>query len=181
MSEKLKIPKTLLVILVFIAILVVGIWISNSQYAGPPEKPPLEMTGNINFQVPENTLYVKNLRVKRDDLSIPVDVENFQSNYLEKVVADYGEFENEAPSFILYFDIINTTNVRYQMTEFSLSEDMQLAETQVVLSGIIEAGLEEEISSETPTNGTFVVEISCPYALSLELDGITIVVTPVTE
>lgn len=181
MSERWKFPKTLLVILIFIGVLVLGIFVANSQYAGPPEKPPLEMTGNINFQVAENTLYVKSVRVRKSDTSIPVAVENFQPAYLESVVADLGEFESEAPSFIIYFDIINTTDTAYQMTGYTLSEEMQLAEVQVALSGIIGVGNGGEITDETTTNGTFVIEISSPYALELELDGITVTVEEYVE
>ena len=172
MSAKVKLMSLISAFVLVLGIIVIGVLAVSQQ--------TLRMTGSVNFNVDDKSLYVKQVRIKQDNGTEPEPVIGFLPGYIngdfEMNIGDYsGDNANTVGSFALYFDIINTTTYDWIVSDVSLSTTLQSQNVSVSHSGDIDAGTSTEIADTTPLSGTIILTISSPNATSIDLSGITII------
>ena len=148
----------------------------------------LTMTGNVNFNIADKSLYVKQVRIKQDNNSDPQVVSDFLPGYINgEFDMNIGEFtgvnSNTLGSFALYFDIINATDIQWAIKNVTLSEQLQTENVSVSYSGVIEVNELTDTDSDGYKNfdpatkeadGTLILIITAPNSSSINLSGITI-------
>ena len=171
MSIKIKLVSLISVFVLILGIVITGVLALSQQ--------TLRMTGSVNFNVDDKSLYVKQVRIKQDNGSEPEPVIGFLPGYINgdfvMNIGNYsGDDANTNGSFALYFDIINTTTYDWFVSDVSLSSTLQSQNVSVTYSGDIDAGSSTEITDTTPLSGTIILTISSPNATSIDLSGITV-------
>ena len=171
MSAKVKLISLISAFMLVLGIIVIGVLAVSQQ--------TLRMSGSVNFNVDDKSLYVKQVRIKQDNGSEPEPVIGFLPGYINgDFVMNIGDFSgddaNTIGSFALYFDIINTTTYDWFVSDVSLSSTLQSQNVSVTYSGDIDAGSSTEITDTTPLSGTIILTISSPNATSIDLSGITV-------
>ena len=106
MSIKMKLVSLISLFILVLGIVVIGVLAASQQ--------TLTMTGSVNFNVADRSLWVKQVRIKQDNGTDPVPVTKFLPGYINGEngfnmnIGDFtGENSNTLGSFSLYFDIIN--------------------------------------------------------------------------
>lgn len=180
MSLKLKLVSAISLFVLMIGVLIIGVLAATQQ--------TITMHGNVNFEVADKSLYVKDVRLQQDMNSEPTSLDNFMPGYINgSFDMNLGKFINTYGSFALYFDIINTNDVMWTISEVQLSTVLQSQGVTVKYDGRINVGTTTEqtqITENTPIDGIFVVTIISPNSGSIDLGGITIKIsqysTPIT-
>ena len=171
MSAKVKLMSLISAFVLVLGIIVIGVLAVSQQ--------TLRMSGSVNFNVDDKSLYVKQVRIKQNNGSEPEPVIGFLPGYINgDFVMNIGDFSgddaNTIGSFALYFDIINTTTYDWFVSDVTLSSTLQSQNVSVTYSGDIDAGSSTEITDTTPLSGTIILTISSPNATSIDLSGITV-------
>ena len=104
-SLKFKLFSSLSMFVVALALLIVGVWAIG-------ETQTITMSGSVNFEIADKSLYVKDVRMQEDNNSVPYSLKE-QGKFLPGFIngnfdMNLGDFTNSYGSFALYFDIINT-------------------------------------------------------------------------
>ncbi len=149
------------------------------------------MQGNITFNVPDRSLYVKAVRYQATGEEA-IDVTSFSQGYInENFNLDLTSLSQAEPnkhgSFTLYFDIINATNMQWAIERVTLSETLISEGVTESHSGIIEVNELAETDSEgfkvfdvaTAPYDTLSLTITAPQtniANPLNLSDITITI-----
>ena len=144
----------------------------------------LTMTGSVNFNVADKSLYVKQVRIKHNNGADPQVVSDFLPGYINgNFDMNIGEHNNSTGSFALYFDIINATDTMWRISSVALSEQLQAEGVTESHSGTIEVneltdtdsdGYKNFDPSTTAIDGTLILTITAPNSSSIDLSGITI-------
>ena len=161
MSLKLKLISILALFTLMLGVLIMGVF-AVTQNIG--------LKGSISFNVPDKSLFVKDIRVQTEVTGKAETIDNFMPGYLnENFVLDLGTVESESGTIGLYFDIVNTTDLRYEITNISLPETLTSQGIIASDSGII------EVNNLTDTDGDNYKEITdvatAPY------DTLTLLIT----
>lgn len=182
MSLKMKLVSALAMMFLMVGVLIVGILGATQQ--------TLTMTGNVQFNIADKSLYVKQVRIKQDNNSEPQIVTDFMPGYIngefDMNIGDFtGVNSNTLGSFALYFDIINATDIQWAITNVTLSEQLQAENVSVSYSGIVETndivekdgdGFKIFDPAAKEKDGTLVLTITAPNSESINLSGITITI-----
>ena len=182
MSLKMKLVSALAMMFLMVGVLIVGILGATQQ--------TLTMTGNVQFNIADKSLYVKQVRIKQDNNSEPQIVTDFMPGYIngefDMNIGDFtGVNSNTLGSFALYFDIINATDNQWAITNVTLSEQLQAENVSVSYSGIVETndivekdgdGFKIFDPAAKEKDGTLVLTITAPNSESINLSGITITI-----
>ncbi len=161
--------------MLMLGVLIIGVFAATQQQ--------LTMQGSVSFNVPDKSLYVKDVRIKQDMASEPESIDSFMPGYIN------GEFnldltglteENTYGSFTLYFDMINTTDIFWQITEVDLGSLVSDGVSEEH-GGYVEVGAGEDtiINNSTKPDGTLTLTIMAPNADAdnpVVLDGIVITI-----
>ncbi len=177
MSLRVKLVSAFAMMFLMIGILIVGIFAAQQQ--------TLTMTGNVQFNINDRSLYVKQVRIKQDNSSAePQVVSDFMPGYINgEFNMNIGEYDNSLGSFALYFDIINATDDEWEITKVTLSEQLQSEQVSVTYSGIIETndiaekddnGYKIFDPETTDIDGSLILVVTAPNSSSIDLSGITI-------
>ena len=170
-SLKMKLTSALIMVALAIAMLIVGVWAAQTQ--------TLTMTGSVNFEIADKSLYVKDVKIKNDNVSDAESIDSFLPGYIN------GEFnmnlttipENTLGTFQLHFYIINTSQTAYTVT-YTLSDELQNQNISVTLqnSEIPSTTLSngENITQDTPESVILILQVSAPNMDTLDLSGITL-------
>ncbi len=179
MSLKVKLISCISLFMLMIGVLIIGVFAATQQQ--------LTMQGSVSFNVPDKSLYVKDVRIKQDMASEPKSIDSFIPGYIN------GDFSldltgitdiNTYGSFSLYFDIINTTDIQWTITDVKLPD------------ALIKAGVTEKYSGVIPTNnltdtdsdgfknfdsskevdGSLILTIIAPNSNVVDLEGIVITI-----
>ena len=134
MSLKMKLVSALAMMFLMVGVLIVGVLGATQQ--------TLTMTGNVQFNIADKSLYVKQVRIKQDNNSEPQIVTDFMPGYIngefDMNIGDFtGVNSNTLGSFALYFDIINATDIQWAITNVTLSEQLQAENVKASYSGVI--------------------------------------------
>ena len=178
MSLKMKLVSAITAMILMLGVMLTGILAAQQQ--------TLTMTGNVNFNIGDKSLYVKQVRIKQDNNSDPQVVSDFLPGYINSEFnMNIGEYSNLLGSFALYFDIINATDIQWEISEVALSEQLQGQNVSVSYSGVIGVNDLTDTDSDgyknfdpatTDIDGTFVIIITVPNSSSIDLSGITITI-----
>lgn len=182
MSLKMKLVSALAMMFLMVGVLIVGILGATQQ--------TLTMTGNVQFNIADKSLYVKQVRIKQDNNSEPQIVTDFMPGYIngefDMNIGDFtGVNSNTLGSFALYFDIINATDIQWAITNVTLSEQLQAENVKASYSGVIGVndltdtdsdGFKNFDPSTTEIDGTLILVISTTNSESINLSGITITI-----
>ena len=182
MSLKMKLVSALAMMFLMVGVLIVGILGATQQ--------TLTMTGNVQFNIADKSLYVKQVRIKQDNNSDPQLVTDFMPGYIngefDMNIGDFtGVNSNTLGSFALYFDIINATDIQWAIKNVTLSEQLQSENVSVSYSGIVETndivekdgdGFKIFDPATKEKDGTLVLTITAPNSESIDLSGITITI-----
>ena len=184
MSLKLKLISVVALFTLMLGILIMGVFAATQS---------INLTGSLNFNIPDRSLYVKDIRIKQDLNEEPVSLEGFMPGYLNSnYTLDLTNVTetNTYSSFTLYFDVINTTESMWEIKNVTLPTTLE--EQGVFVSGY--SGRVEVNSTLTDANGdsykeitdvanttysTLTISISNPNASidnPLSLDGIVITI-----
>ena len=184
MSLKVRLISVLALFMLMLGILIMGVFAASQQ---------LTLNGSINFNIQDRSLYVKDVRIKHDmSDSQPQSIDAFTPGYINQGFAlDLKEISqtNTYGSFTLYFDVINTTELMWEIKNVTLPTTLE--EQGVFVSGF---GGRVEVNDLTDTNddgykeitnittapySTLTISISNPNASAenpLLLDGISITI-----
>lgn len=178
MSLKMKLVSAITAMILMLGVMLTGILAAQQQ--------TLTMTGNVNFNIGDKSLYVKQVRIKQDNNSDPQVVSDFLPGYINSEFnMNIGEYSNLLGSFALYFDIINATDIQWEISEVALSEQLQGQNVSVSYSGVIGVNDLTDTDSDdyknfdpatTDIDGTFVIIITVPNSSNIDLSGITITI-----
>lgn len=178
MSLKMKLVSAITAMILMLGVMLTGILAAQTQ--------TLTMTGNVNFNIADKSLYVKQVRIKQDNNSDPQVVSDFLPGYINSEFnMNIGEYSNSLGSFALYFDIINATDSQWEITRVTLSEQLQADNVSVSYSGIVatndiaekdEYGFKIFDPATKEKDGTLILIISAPNSTSINLSGITITI-----
>ena len=186
MSIKMKLVSLISLFILVLGIVVIGVLAASQQ--------TLTMTGSVNFNVADRSLWVKQVRIKQDNGTDPVPVTEFLPGYINGEngfnmnIGDFtGENSNTLGSFSLYFDIINTTDIQWAISNVTLSSELQSQGVTTSYSGVISAGTltsSDQITQDTELSGTLILTISAPnlsVGEAIDLSGITITIEEYVE
>ena len=179
MSLKIKLISCISLFMLMIGVLIIGVFAATQQQ--------LTMQGSVSFNVPDKSLYVKDVRIKQDMASEPTSIDGFSPGYIN------GDFtldltgitdENTYGSFSLYFDIINTTDIQWTIVDVSLPETLESAGVSASYSGVIatnnltdtDSDGYKNFDSNTPIDGTLILTIIAPNSDIVYLEGIVITI-----
>ena len=170
--------------MLMIGVLIIGVYAATQQQ--------LTMQGSVSFNVPDKSLYVKDVRIKQDMASEPTSIDGFLPGYIN------GDFtldltgitdENTYGSFSLYFDIINTTDIQWTIKGVELPTALRDAGVSASYSGVIATNNLTDTDSDgyknfdasTPIDGSLILTITAPNSSSVNLEGIVITIDEYIE
>ena len=182
MSLKMKLVSALAMMFLMVGVLIVGVFAAQTQ--------TLTMTGNVQFNIADKSLYVKQVRIKQDNNSEPQIVTDFMPGYIngefDMNIGDFtGVNSNTLGSFALYFDIINATDIQWAIKNVTLSEQLQAENVSVSYSGIVETndivekdgdGFKIFDPAAKEKDGTLILTITAPNSSSVNLEGIVVTI-----
>ncbi len=169
MSLKIKLISCISLFMLMLGLVIVGVFAATQT---------LSISGNVNFVVADKSLYVKEARIKMNNESNEEPLQNFIPGYINgNINLNVGDITNTSGGFSLYFDIINTSDIAWEISGVEISQELQQQSVGVTYSGSVSVGTTTEntqITEDTPIDGTLVVTITAPNSSSIDLSGITI-------
>lgn len=169
MSARMKLVSCIGAFMLVLGLVVVGVLAASSE--------TITMNGSVQFQVNDKSLFVKDVRMQETG-SEEIDISDFTPGYIN---GDFnftvGDFENNRGSFTLYFDIINTTTTRYDVSvDYSGLSD--IAGLEINVSDQIPANLEAitTINDETPISTSLSLTIVNPNLATIDLSKVIITI-----
>ena len=165
-SLKVKLVSIVSAFILALSLLIVGVWaVGEAQH--------INLSGSVNFTISDNTLYIKDIRVRDEgDLTGQgTTIDNFLPGFVNgDIDLDLGERTADT-SFTLLFDVINTTT-----TDYRASTVLTIPNATLSVSGTIagDGVAPSEITNSTPISGTIVMTVTVQSAGTVSLDGIVI-------
>ena len=179
MSLRLKLVSAITAMILMLGVMLTGILAAQQQ--------TLTMTGNVNFNIGDKSLYVKQVRIKQDNNSDPQVVSDFLPGYINgEFNMNIGEYSNSLGSFALYLDIINATDIQWAVSNVEVS----VPNVTVSHSGVIATndltdtdsdGYKNFDPSTKEADGTLILVITAPNTGILDLSSITITLDEYVE
>ncbi len=170
MSIKMKLLSCLSAFVLMLSIMLVGVYAITHS---------IKLSGSINFQISDRSLWVKDVRIS-NDIYTEVSIDGFMPGYIN------GEFNlgipsivNQYGSFTLYFDIINTTQIP-QHVSVDYSGLSSISGLEISVTPDIAGNSEEltTITSDTPVTTTLQLIVTNPNAAEINLSQIVININP---
>lgn len=165
-SLKVKLVSIVSAFILALSLLIVGVWaVGEAQH--------INLSGSVNFTISDNTLYIKDIRVRDEgDLTGQgTTIDNFLPGFVNgDVDLDLGERTADT-SFTLLFDVINTTTTEYKASTVSTIPNATLSVSGTIAGDGIAPS---EITNSTPISGTIVMTVTVQSAGVVSLDGIVI-------
>ncbi len=179
MSLKIKLISCISLFMLMVGVLIIGVFAATQQQ--------LTMQGSVSFNVPDKSLYVKDVRIKQDMASEPTSIDSFMPGYIN------GDFTldlsgitgtNTYGSFSLYFDIINTTDIQWTIKDVELPTALRDAGVSASYSGVIptndltdtDSDGYKNFDSNTPIDGSLILTITAPNSSTINLEGIVVTI-----
>ena len=183
-SVKVKLISLIAMICLVAGIMLVGIFAAQTQQ--------IKLNGQVNFEIADKCLYVKDVRMQDDNNSSPYSLSEqgkFMAGYVNgEFNMNLGNFTNTYGSFALYFDIINTVDEMsgetFAYTVESTTTQSGVNITTVILdnngssiSQIPQGTVKPlEITSSTPISATIKITVGGTQGVSVDLSQITITI-----
>ena len=180
-SVKVKLISLIAMICLVAGIMLVGIFAAQTQQ--------IKLNGQVNFEIADKSLYVKDVRLQADMNSEPESISTFMPGYVNgEFNMNLGNFTNTYGSFDLYFDIINivdeTSGETFAYTASSSTTQGGVTVTTTILdnngssiSQIPQGTVKpSEITSSTPISATIKITVGGTQGVSVDLSQITITI-----
>ena len=180
MSLKVKLISLISLFILMLGTVIIGVLAASSQ--------TLTMTGSVQFNVGDKSLYVKDVKIQQDSSGELINIPEFEPGYINgNFDMDIGDFNtennnaNNHGSFRLYFYIINTTDSAYY-AEVELSETLVNQGVSATASGeitpttIAEVNGNIVIDETTEHNGIVTLTIIAPNSYNIDLNDILITI-----
>ncbi len=148
-SLRMKLFTGVSFFVIALALLIVGVWaVGESQ--------TITMSGSVNFEIADKSLYVQDVRMQEEQNSEPYSLKA-QGKFIPGFIngnfyINLGDFTNTYGSFALYFDIINTMDETTGET-FAYTVEQPTAPSGTIVSVSI-LGSDGEALDQIP-QGTF--------------------------
>ena len=165
-SLKVKLFSIASAFVLALSMLIIGVWAVG-------EAKHINLSGNVNFTISDNTLYIKDIRVREaEDLTGQgTTIDNFLPGFVNgDIDLDLGERTADT-SFTLLFDVINTTTTEYKTSSLSNIDNATLSVSGIIAGDGVEPSA---ITNSTPISGTIVMTVTVQSAGTVSLDGIVI-------
>ncbi len=166
MSLKTKILSFISAFVLMLSIMLIGVYAANQS---------ISLSGNINFQISDKSLWVKDVRLSNNNY-IEESIESFMPGYINGGFSlDFSTIDNQYSSFTLSFDIVNTTTTAYSVNlDYSGLSSITGLEITTSISQIPATNEEiTEITSQTPATKLDIV-IANPNTQTIDLSLIVI-------
>ena len=187
MSLKMKLVSALAMMFLMVGVLIVGVLGAMQQ--------TLTMTGSVQFNIADKSLYVKQVRIKQDNNSEPQIVTDFMPGYIngefDMNIGDFTGITDTSTygSFSLYFDIINTTDIQWTIVDVELPTTLINQGVSASYSGVIstnnltdtDSDGYKNFDSSTPIDGTLILTITAPNSSVVNLEGIVVTIDEYIE
>lgn len=164
MSLKIKLVSLLSAFILILSMLLFGV-LAITNFS-------INLKGNVQFDITNNTLYIKDIRLNKD-LTNSKTIDNFMPGFAsENFTLNLGEISSEAGAIQIEVDVINTTT-----TSFSASSSTTLNNAELSVSGTISGdGVAiENVTNYDGVSGTITILITTSTTTSnINLDNINI-------
>ncbi len=174
----MKLTSAIIMFMLAIATLVIGVLAAQTQ--------SINMEGTINFNIADRSLYLKNATLDcGEGNERPLNITPGYIN--ENIVIKIDDQTLYNTTFIINFDIINTTENSYYAVETPILDQEIEGLVSASVTGTIDPTAITEfddqsnpiITPETEISGRIALKISAPSVASLDLNKITIIINQV--
>ena len=163
MSLKVKLISIISLFMLTLGILIIGVFAATQT---------INLKGNVNFNIEDTTLYVKDIRLQTELTGEPETIDNFMPGFVNTdFTLNLGTIVSTSGSVNVYFDFINTTDNIYAATA-SGGNGVVLTTNGIINGDLISL---EDIASYESSSGTVTLTINSENPFStIDLDGIEI-------
>ena len=179
MALKSKLILLLTMSAIALCIIIAGV------YAAAQQK--ISMQGTVNFEIADQCLYLRDVRIQHDMSQSPTSVQGFRKGYingdfdLDLSESDLGT--NSCGTFVMYFDVVNLiidgqtseylaeaswTGSQVAGVTFSIDHDSRMIDEGTATPATM--------TDSTPLSGTVILEVNLTSGTSFDLSNITITI-----
>ncbi len=162
MSLKIKLVSAISAFVLVLSMLLVGVYAASQT---------INLRGEIDFNIEDTTLYVKDIRLQTELTGAAETIENFMPGYINTTLdLNLGTIESSSGTVAIEIDMINTT-----ATDYTATSDSTLQNASLEISGIVTGSstpIEDITAAEI--SGTITLTIAYTGTTSVTLDGIAL-------
>ena len=173
MSLKVKLISCISLFMLMIGVLIIGVYAATQQ--------TINLKGNVNFDVADNTLYVNDIRVQTEITGESETIKNFIPGYInQEFNINMNTISSSSGSVNIYFDIVNTTTTTYTATATGTNSERIVSASGTINGDGISAS---KVSTYEGKSGTITLTIQKADGQSgnIDLSGITITISEVPK
>ena len=168
MSLKIKLVSAISAFVLVLSMLLVGVYAASQT---------INLRGEVNFNIEDATLYVKDIRMQSEITGTPETIENFMPGYINSTLdLNLGTIESSSGVVMIEIDMINTT-----ATDYTATSDSVLQNASLELSGTVTGSSTpiEDVATTQTISGTITLTITYTGTTTIGLDNIIVVFTEV--
>lgn len=168
MSLKIKLVSAISAFVLVLSMLLVGVYAASQT---------INLRGEVNFNIEDTTLYVKDIRMQSEITGTPETIENFMPGYINSTLdLNLGTIESTSGVVMIEIDMINTTT-----TDYTATSDSVLQNASLELSGTVTGSSTpiEDVATTQTISGTITLTITYTGTTTISLDNIIVVFTEV--
>ena len=168
MSLKIKLVSAISAFVLVLSMLLVGVYAASQT---------INLRGEVNFNIEDTTLYVKDIRMQSEITGTPETIENFMPGYINSTLdLNLGTIESTSGVVMIEIDMINTT-----ATDYTATSDSVLQNASLELSGTVTGSSTpiEDVATTQTISGTITLTITYTGTTTISLDNIIVVFTEV--
>ena len=167
-----KVSYVFSVFILTLIMVVVGVWAVTASST-------IHLSGNVNFTVSDDSLYIRDIRIKDADDSIGqgTTIDNFLPGFISGSTKMNLGIINAEASFTLIFDVVNTGEIG-----FVANTDSVITNGSIGVSGFISGDgvLPTEVTS-ADLSGQIFMTVTIASAGEIDLSDVEISLEPVYE
>lgn len=167
-----KVSYVFSVFILTLIMVVIGVWAVTASST-------IHLSGNVNFTVSDDSLYIRDIRIKDADDSIGqgTTIDNFLPGFISGSTKMNLGIINAEASFTLIFDVVNTGEIG-----FEANTDSVITNGSIGVSGFISGDgvLPTEVTS-ADLSGQIFMTVTIASAGEIDLSDVEISLEPVYE
>ena len=171
-SLRIRLISTAMAFVVALSMLIFGVWAIGSSQT-------ITMNGNVTFNIEDDSLYIKDVKIRQDGVSEPSSVVSFMPGFIngnfDMNLTNLGD--NTLGTFNLYFYIINTSDLTYEaavtLSDELVSQGVYASLTNAIIPATT-LSEDETITQDTPESVILILQVVVTSSMVLDLSGITI-------
>ena len=168
MSLKIKLVSVISAFILVLSMLLVGVYAASQT---------INLRGEVDFNIEDTTLYVKDIRLQTELTGAAETIENFMPGYINTTLdLNLGTIESSSGTVAIEIDMINTT-----ATDYTATSDSVLQNASLELSGTVTGSSTpiEDVATTQTISGTITLTITYTGTTTISLDNIIVVFTEV--